>query len=185
MLDFMLSARQVFFAKFARAARTVIQELPAPQRPLVMLTGGLNTARRLHDALADGHADLLGIARAAVLCPDLPWRLAAPGPLKDPLVPSEPLLGLPDGPLSRALCAVLWCLGILPLPKVLGAGVGMAWYTVMLRRLARGQDADFRVGGLGSVMRMWASELRVLTLVAAAAVTAVLAAAVIWMCADE
>ncbi|KAI0035449.1 hypothetical protein K488DRAFT_43257 [Vararia minispora EC-137] len=166
--EFMLSARQVFFARFARLARAAIQNVPESRRPLILLTGGLRTKERLQDALINGHADLLGLARAATLSPHFPLRLAGgpSGPPSggDPLVPPEPKLEYPDAPMTRLFFSALECLGILPLPKLIGAGVGMAWYTVMLHRLSKGKTADYSIGGAAAVMLMWTPELRVVAL---------------------
>ncbi len=47
-----------------------------------MVTGGFKTRRQAECALTDGGADLIGLARALVLEPDLPnaWRAGADGP---------------------------------------------------------------------------------------------------------
>ena len=130
----------------------------------------------LQEVLDQEHADLLGLARAAILSPDLPARLAA-GP-EHLIFPDLPELTYPDTPIARLLSRILHLLGVLPLPKLIGAGVGMAWYTVMLRRLAEGRCVDYRVGGLGAIVRMWGPELRYF----AAGVSLFLALAVLWTC---
>ncbi|KZV66475.1 FMN-linked oxidoreductase [Peniophora sp. CONT] len=159
--DFMLTSRQAFFARFSRRARDAVQGVPLSRRPLILLTGGLRSADMLQEVLEQKHADLLGLARAAVLSPDLPARLAAgPGLAADTIFPRLPELTYPDTLIVSLLSRTLHLLGVLPLPKLIGAGVGMAWYTVMLRRLAEGRYVDYGVGGLGAVFRMWGPELR-------------------------
>lgn len=54
-----------YFAEFAKSARTVTT------KPL-MLTGGFKTKAQALGAIADGTADMIGLARALVLDPDLP-----------------------------------------------------------------------------------------------------------------
>lgn len=53
------------FVDFARRARTVTDT------PL-MLTGGFKTRQQAADAVAAGHTDLAGLARAMVVDPELP-----------------------------------------------------------------------------------------------------------------
>lgn len=58
-----------YFVDFARRARAVTN------KPL-MVTGGFKTRDQAHEALTDGAADVIGLARALVLRPDLPklWQ---------------------------------------------------------------------------------------------------------------
>jgi hypothetical protein len=152
------SARQIFFARFVRMARSAVQHVPVARRPLILLTGGLRSAESVESALGYGHADLLGLARSAVLCPDLPKRLTNASTSSVPFA-SYPNLAYRS---SHMLSRVLHATGVLPLPKLIGAGVGMAWYVVMMRRLAQGLAPDHSVGGAGAVVQMWAGELRML-----------------------
>ncbi|MEM6826047.1 MAG: oxidoreductase [Pseudomonadota bacterium] len=94
-----------YFRRFARQARAVTG------KPL-MLTGGIKTRAQADDAVSDGTADLIGLARALVLEPRLPtlWR--------DDMVP-EPRF-----------------------PRFANATEGgvTAWYTMRLTQL--GQDRE-------------------------------------------
>ncbi|KAI0066807.1 FMN-linked oxidoreductase [Artomyces pyxidatus] len=176
---FMTTSRQVFFSRFSRKAR------PA----------------NLSGALEDGHADLLGIGRGSVLCPELPRLLRGYANLEHPppsiisakrsgsegvtintLFPQLPELSSVDTPLARAWHYILSSLGILPLPKLIGAGVGMAWYVAMISRLSRGKHVDYSVGGLGAIARMWATELRLATASAAIFVILLLCIGRSWLC---
>nr|GAT61187.1 FMN-linked oxidoreductase [Mycena chlorophos] len=140
--DFLLekSSRQALFADFSTRARESLASLPPEKRPLVLLTGGLSKPAQLRNALAAGHADLVGLGRTAVLCPDAPSRIRNNRPF-----PAQPTLDF------HPLLA--W----LPFPriKLIGAGTTMAWYTVMLRGLAQGREVDFGMGPVGGLVWMW------------------------------
>jgi hypothetical protein len=69
--------------------------------------------------------------------------------LHDPL--PEPDLGLPH--------AVAFLARVLPLPNLVGAGVGMAWYLVQMRRMAQAKPIAYEIGGLRAVTLMWVPEL--------------------------
>lgn len=164
------SPRQAFFSRFSREAVRALASNTAsgfkPPTPLILLTGGLRTYDGLCNALERGHAQLLGIGRASVLCPELPRLLAesialcperdsgngktSPVFLRDAL--PEPNLDLP-APMALFTKFV-------PLPDLIGAGVGMAWYIVQMRRIARAEDPDYSLGGLGAVVKMWAPQQR-------------------------
>lgn len=68
-----------YFADFAKAAKA------ATEVPL-MLTGGFRTRRQAVDVLADGSADVVGLARSMVLSPDLPNKWVS-GTDNDPVFP--------------------------------------------------------------------------------------------------
>ena len=179
----MATSRQAFFARFSRRAREAVRALPSQRRvpPLVLLTGGLRSPEVMHAALQHAHADILGVGRGSVLCPDLPRRLAAylaacpsealsktTETLKvelDVMFPPQPVLDYPLTPFVNVVAKLFTALGMLPLPKLIGAGVGMAWYVVMMRRLAQGMDADLHVGGLRAVFGMWEREIRLISVV--------------------
>jgi hypothetical protein len=175
--DFMMSAepssskspRQAFFARFSHRALQALETLRHPDSahsgylPLILLTGGLRTPGLLRAALASKHADLLGVGRGAVLCPDLPSVLLQS--YRNPTWDDIPFHPEPDfGPpriLSYGVFRFIW--DLIPKVKLIGAGVGMAWYVVAMRRIANttvaGRDQRIRpeygLGGLGSVFWMW------------------------------
>jgi 2,4-dienoyl-CoA reductase-like NADH-dependent reductase (Old Yellow Enzyme family) len=68
-----------YFVDFAGRARM------RTKKPL-MVTGGFKTSKQAVDAISDGNVDVIGLARALVLKPDLPnsWRSEIP---KDPIFP--------------------------------------------------------------------------------------------------
>ena len=140
---------------------------PAKQ-PLVMLTGGLRSPQLMKSALALGHADLLGVARFAVLQPELPNCLAAdPTSQPETVFPlyeiSSPLF-LPWTPyveyIATTVLVAFWSaipVALRPeIPRVVGAGAETARYAVLMRALARGQEKTCYPGGDPMVMlRFW------------------------------
>jgi 2,4-dienoyl-CoA reductase-like NADH-dependent reductase (Old Yellow Enzyme family) len=48
----------------------------------VIANGGMHDPVQAEQVLADGHADLLSVARGALANPDLPFRLATGAPLE-------------------------------------------------------------------------------------------------------
>ncbi|KAJ6615132.1 hypothetical protein B0H10DRAFT_1801780 [Mycena sp. CBHHK59/15] len=151
------SARQALFADFSRHTVHVLADIP--HAPLVLLTGGLASPAQLHAALAAHHTHLLGLGRAAVLRPDLPRLLKTQ--LADDAAAQHPFAPPPD---LRLWSPWPWVLTCLPRIRLLGAGASMAWYVVMLRRLATRSPAaaggalraDYSVGALGGILWMWA-----------------------------
>ena len=165
------SPRQVVFEAFAARSMEILASCTptATNRPppLVMLTGGLNTLPRMSSVLSHDHAHLLGIARLAVTHPQLPTELSsalargAPNPfLTEP--PKQTELGTPPKArlnlrtLERLLYYVLrllWVLIPARIPRIVGASASVAWYNIMLRRLAFGQDVDYSIGTFGATLR--------------------------------
>lgn len=125
--------------------------------PLILLTGGLRTPKLLYTALSSRHAHLLGIGRSSILCPGLPDLLRKVD-TKDPAW-ATPFRPEPD------LDAPSRFRNYLPSIPLVGAGVSMAWYIIMIRRLADvplwiirrpgALEPDYNVGGVGAVFLMW------------------------------
>ncbi|KAF8162865.1 hypothetical protein B0H34DRAFT_298148 [Crassisporium funariophilum] len=163
------SHRQAFFARFSHQALRALDSLPrdasSPPMPLILLTGGLRTPSLLRSAIVSRHADLLGIGRGSVLCPDLPSvlrkRNGNPAQWDDVPFQQEPDLNMP---LILDYWPVSWAWGRVPKIKLIGAGVSMAWYVVAIRHLANTavDGAAYNVvtetgrGALGSLLQMWA-----------------------------
>ncbi|KAH7906444.1 hypothetical protein BJ138DRAFT_1016205 [Hygrophoropsis aurantiaca] len=156
------SSRQAFFAHFSQKVMRELKSEPktVSPLPLILLTGGLRSPALLESAIRAEHADLLGIGRSAILCPDIPTRLQkvsnsdydydrefAAGP------PSQSKVWLPRIPL-------------------IGAGVELAWYTVRMRNVATSQmpkkpassktglspscpPIDYKLGALRALLTMW------------------------------
>jgi 2,4-dienoyl-CoA reductase-like NADH-dependent reductase (Old Yellow Enzyme family) len=101
------AAHGPYFVEFARAAR---QRTGKP----LMVTGGFKTRDQAQAAVARGDADLVGLARALALRPDLPsaWRR---GEDRDPRFPR--FAAPPEGGIT-------------------------AWYTMRLSELAAGREAE-------------------------------------------
>ncbi|KAH0826612.1 hypothetical protein J3R83DRAFT_4976 [Lanmaoa asiatica] len=161
------SPRQAFFAQFAKKARECLKtNFPARVNvPLILLTGGLCSPAHLQSALDAGHADLLGIGRGSILRPDIPAILqerilnaAASG--SSIALDDEPFEHEPDGDIQLPS----W----VPQIPLVGAGVGIAWYNVRMRRIAASQlgkrvdgkplpapPPAFGMTGIEAMVRMW------------------------------
>ena len=94
-----------YFANFAKSARTMTT------KPL-MLTGGFKTKAQAIATIADGTADLIGLARALVLDPDLPKTWQANKDITFPRFTDPPESGV------------------------------TAWYTQRIRRIGEDQPLD-------------------------------------------
>lgn len=162
--------RQAFFARFSQQAIKVLDsiETKTHPRPVVVLTGGLRTPNLLRSALQSGQADMLGIGRGSVACPHLPdlmWEYEQGLTADDgnTLFGIEPKLPTPIF-LKIWPFASIW--KSLSKVKLVGAGFNMAWYTLMMRRLAlaeldgrieahRPTTLDHNIGGLWALIRMY------------------------------
>ncbi|KAI0090298.1 hypothetical protein BDY19DRAFT_764453 [Irpex rosettiformis] len=172
--------REALFARFSHRARAALlssssssSQIATDQisyhRPLIMLTGGLNTPSLMMSALSNGHADLLGIGRLSVEIPYLPRVLAESGGTIPPASPPPISLRLLDRALIilevwiRALWSFIPSALRPQFPPLIGAGVGVAAYQVAMRKLA-GMPVRPRVSERMvnvdpkwvDVMRLWA-----------------------------
>ncbi|KIO14080.1 hypothetical protein M404DRAFT_120904, partial [Pisolithus tinctorius Marx 270] len=162
--------RQAFFSHFSRMVIEHINRDPAPSNPtpvpVILLTGGLRTPAHLQTALDAGHADLLGIGRGSITCPDLPVVLQKRLSYGENRVgyqskkDTEPFACDPGDDLKPPF----W------LPKVglIGASFQLAWYTVRIRSIAESRirhgsrngkpGADSYPHGMGAteaMLKMW------------------------------
>lgn len=155
------SPRQAFFESFSRlAVETVEREYhtsaPGKKPPLIMLTGGLRTRSQFSRALERRHAHLLGLGRLSVLQPALPRLLQE----FHEQVKSEKS---DDGTHSRSVEEQLRSWETRPSPEpsspswwphLVGAGVGMAWYVVAMRRLALSRGLPYGAHWLQLISEM-------------------------------
>ena len=161
------SPRQAFFAQFAQKARECLKTnvLVDVNVPLILLTGGLRSPSHLQNALDAGHADLLGIGRGSLLCPDLPAVLResvldATANGISIVLDDEPFAHEPDDNIRLPS----W----VPQIPLIGAGVGAAWYNICMRRIATsqlGKNIDgkspaaplpaVKMSGIEVMVRMW------------------------------
>ncbi|KAI6043903.1 hypothetical protein EDC04DRAFT_2562065 [Pisolithus marmoratus] len=164
------SPRQAFFSRFSREVIEHINRDPAPSNaspvPVVVLTGGLRSPAHLQTALDASHADLLGIGRGSITCPNLPVVLQERSTHAENRIgyqfreDTEPFACEPGGGLKPPFC----------LPKVglIGASFGLAWYTVRMRSIAESQirndtrngtsRSDYYqrdMGTMEAMLRMW------------------------------
>jgi len=132
------SSRQAFFAKFSKTAMELYSSNQSSSRrcPLVMLTGGLRTRAQFANAIQNGDAQLIGMARHAILQPDLPRlleSLVAADSKHDEYAKVNDKVELWEGAsLPEPRYSAWW-------PRLVGAGVGMAWYTIGMRRISDGE----------------------------------------------
>lgn len=172
------SSRQAFFSRFSHRAVEALASTPRCQSsklPLVLLTGGLRTPAQLRKALSLNHAQLLGFGRGSVLSPGIPEILKRPadarvyreGVDRDDLVPFSPE---PD---LVGKWPWTWFWSWVPKIPLVGAGVEMAWYLIVIRRMASAPSpsdkvsreesytklsanrSDHRLGPAKAVFLMW------------------------------
>jgi 2,4-dienoyl-CoA reductase-like NADH-dependent reductase (Old Yellow Enzyme family) len=115
-------AREAFFQEYAERARERV-------RTPLMLTGGFRTKAGMESALADGAADVIGLARPLALEPELPAAL---------------MRGERD-----AARPVRLATGI----KSLDAVIQGAWYQLQLDRMAHGEEPDPDATRVSAVLR--------------------------------
>ncbi|WP_298429949.1 NADH:flavin oxidoreductase/NADH oxidase family protein [uncultured Jannaschia sp.] len=107
------SAREAYFLDFAAEARA------RTDVPLAV-TGGFRSVRAMEAALASGACDMIGIARALTLDPELPLNAATdPDYVRDVGRPSTGVRGI-----DRMLMLAL------------------TWYETQIRRMGQGRDPD-------------------------------------------
>lgn len=154
-------ARQAFFARFSHQALKTLHSRGGPV-PLILLTGGLRTLGLLRSALAYRHADLLGIGRGSIVCPDLPSvlreRLQESHRWDNIPFQPEPHLKMPR---IIAYQPFSWVWNVISKVRLVGAGVTLAWYIVTMRQLAhcvasgKRFKPNYHLGGLKSIFGMW------------------------------
>ncbi|KAG5732240.1 NADH oxidase [Termitomyces sp. T112] len=166
--DFMTrtnSYRQGFFSDFSKAAVGVLESLSlGTSSPLVLLTGGLRTPELLQTAIVSKHCHLLGIGRASVLNPNLPYLLAHQILNRS----SDLSKNIWSTPFSADPDLNAWprLRSYLPTIPLIGAGINMAWYIVAMRRLATIRlssghyreaflQQDYTLGPVGAIFSMW------------------------------
>ncbi len=102
-----------------------------------MLTGGLRTRAQFANAIQNGDAQLIGMARHAILQPDLPRlleSLVAADSKHDEYAKLNDKVELWEGASLPEPRSPAWW------PRLVGAGVGMAWYTIGMRRIYVGEQ---------------------------------------------
>ncbi|KAI0703755.1 hypothetical protein BC835DRAFT_1262451 [Cytidiella melzeri] len=133
------SRREALFAQFSQRARASLSSSPEmTSRPLILLTGGLDSPSLMTAALSHGHADLLGVGRLSVELPYLPRALQQSAGKLPPRPPTEHR-SQPKVALEQTV-RMLWAsvpVAFRPQPPpLIGAGMSMAAYQLAMRRLA-------------------------------------------------
>ena len=101
-----------------------------------------------NSALANGHAELMGIGRLSIHGPYVPIRLKSEG--RDYAPPQAP-----DYTVSiwdRLFDFLGWLTGV-KIPVLVGAGREMCWYTVQLEKVAAFVPIDYDVSGFGAMVK--------------------------------
>jgi 2,4-dienoyl-CoA reductase-like NADH-dependent reductase (Old Yellow Enzyme family) len=107
--------REAYFLEYAQQVRRVTK-LP------LLLTGGLRSSATMRQVLADGHVDMVGLARPLAVEPDLPARLMAEESAAATLV--DPRLGV----------------------RLFDDMLQIVWYKEQLHRMGAGLEPDPRLG---------------------------------------
>lgn len=116
--------REAYFLEFAEKVRAAVKKVP------LMVTGGFRTRAGMEAALASGALDIVGVARALAIEPDMPARLLAG---KDPRFQVKPITtGVPMVD-RMAMMEVLW-------------------YSRQLRRMGNGSNPRPNESGLWSLV---------------------------------
>lgn len=102
----------------------------------------------MNSALANEHAEVIGIGRLSIHDPHVPIQLESQ---KHDYVPPPP----PDYTVSfwdRLFEWLGWFVGV-KVPLLMGAGREMCWYTVQLENVAAFVPIDHDVSGFGAMLR--------------------------------
>ena len=147
-IEFMasVSKRQAFFSKFSRKVHECLPT--GSNTPLIALTGGFRTYATINSALANDHAELIGIGRLSIQDPHAPIRLRSEG---CDYVPPP----VPDYTVSvwDRLFDFLGRVTGVKVPVLMGAGREMCWYTVQLEKVAASAPIDYGVSGFGAMVK--------------------------------
>lgn len=128
-------AREAYFLDYAAAVRR-IATMP------IMVTGGFRSAKAMHDAVAGGEVDLIGLARPFCLDPAFPAKLfsgerAAAPDVDEDLRLGRGILG-PHSPIK--------------LVKALNGFAKIGWYYEQIYRLADGLGPDLSMSALKALL---------------------------------
>jgi len=161
------SPRAALFSRFSHQALQALDDFRQTYHgpvPLILLTGGLRTPGLMSSALSAKHADLLGVGRGSVLCPNLPImlreRLENPARWNDVLFCQEPDL---RKPWIMEMWPFTWIWYLLPKMKIIGAGATVAWYTLLMRDIASASPdielcdlpPKYELGGLQALIQTY------------------------------
>jgi 2,4-dienoyl-CoA reductase-like NADH-dependent reductase (Old Yellow Enzyme family) len=128
-------AREAYFFDYAVAARRVAK------MPL-MVTGGFRSAAAIHEALADGDVDMVGLARPLCIDPDVPARILSGELQSAPDVEA----GLRIGP------GILGPNSPIAVIKALNGFARIGWYYEQIYRLADGLAPDTSMSALQALL---------------------------------
>lgn len=135
--------REAYFLAYAEAIRRVC-DIP------LMVTGGFRTRAAMQEALAEGNAAVIGLARPLCTDPDTPRDLIS-GRITETVRHERQLHLAKRGLFSPAS-------PLMPL-KVINVIGSQAWYYQQIFRLADGEEADLKLGVLGAFTAYFRDEL--------------------------
>ncbi|GAA3960635.1 nitroreductase/quinone reductase family protein [Gordonia caeni] len=116
-------AREAYFLAYAETVRAIAADIP------LAVTGGFRTATAMADAVAEGHCDMVGLGRPAIVAPNAGRLLADDGAT---VLPSQSI-GLPIPARVRAS---------VPTIKTLEGALDLQWHTDQLHRMGAGLEPD-------------------------------------------
>lgn len=132
--------RQALFSRFSQQILKALDNAGyhSPQRPVIMLTGGLHTPNLVKSALLSGQTDIVGIGRASVVCPEIPQKMAEfekgqgriDGDIPFAIEPEQSV------PIYLKYWPIVSIWASISKVKLVGAGLKTAWYTLVMRKYA-------------------------------------------------
>lgn len=127
-------AREAYFLDYARTARAIVGDIP------LAVTGGFRSRSAMHDAVANGECDVVGIGRPAATTPDAAGRILADDTA---VLPSfQQRIGM-RGVLGRVTDV-----------KSLDSMLDLGWHADQLHRVGAGLDPDLERGVLATAVSM-------------------------------
>lgn len=127
-------AREAYFLDYARTARAIVGDIP------LAVTGGFRSRSAMHDAVANGECDVVGIGRPAATTPDAAGRVLA-----------DDAAVLPSFQQRIGMRGVL---GRLTDVKSLDSMLDLGWHADQLHRVGAGLEPDLERGVLATAVSM-------------------------------
>lgn len=147
------NARESLFSYFTQALIPTLP--PVPHGPAIMLTGGLHDRALIASCIRSRACDLVGIARAAALVPDLPHRVLLNQDL-DASKARVNVAAIPHGDLVKCVLGGGGMSGLSPgRIKLVGASVSTFWFEWQMAAIGRGEDPDPALDWISGIFHNW------------------------------